>query len=348
MKAIAFESFGPPDVLKVMDVEDPKIEDNEVLIKVFNTSLNRLDLLVRSGKARGQFTLPHIPGQDIVGKIEKVGSSVKNFTEGEIVVANPLWGCGKCEFCLSGNETMCLNWKGVSLHSKGSYAEYIKVYEKMLIRPPKRLSTVDLAAMILTYSTVWRALVTLGNLRSDMTVMVWGASGGVGSFAVKLAKSFNAKVIASVGSDFKREIIKKLGPDLIVDTYSDKAVNEIIDFTEGRGVDIVLEIFSGANLNCSIQILKPGGKIIVFGVLQGIKSEIDVMYFYRRDLRILGTHHANNWEILKALEYADKNNIKPLVYDVADIKNASYFHKLMEENKIYGKVIFDNTKLHET
>lgn len=347
MKAVGFDKFGSPEVLKVIEFQDPVPEEDEIVIRLYNTSLNRLDTLVRSGKARGSFDLPHIPGQDVVGVIEKVGNKVKGFSEGEFVVANSLWGCGNCFYCLSGNETMCPEWKGISLHSKGTYAELTKVKYTRLIRPPKNLSSIDLAAMILTYTAAWRALVTLGELSSDSTVLVWGASGGVGSFAVKIAKSFGAKVIASYGSDFKKDVITKLNPDLIVNHNSENAAKEILDFTDGKGVDIVLEVFSGPNLNRSIQVAKPGGKVIVLGVLQGTKSEIDIMQFYRRDIRIIGTHHANNWEIKKALEYAAKNNLKPMIMDIVDLKSAAYYHKLMEEGKVYGKVVFDNRKLNE-
>lgn len=242
---------------------------------------------------------------------------------------------------------MCPSWKAISIHSKGTYAELVKVKYTRLIRPPKELSSVELAAMILTYTATWRALVTLGNLNSNMTVLVWGASGGAGSFAVKIAKSFNAKVIATFGSEFKKSVLSKLNPDFMVNHNSDNIVKEILDFTNGKGVDLTFEIFSGQNLNKSIQLTKPGGKIIVLGVLQGAKSEIDVMQFYRRDIRIIGTHHSNNWEIKQALEYAAKNNLKPLIMEVADIRNASYYHKLMEENRLYGKVVFDNSKLYE-
>ncbi len=136
-----------PEVLEVMELPEPELRPNDVLLRPSFTSINRLDVLVREGVHEIKFPMPHIPGADIVGKVERVGPNVKEFAEGEVVVANTVYGCGSCVHCKSGREVFCNSWKCIGLQVNGSYGELVRVPASALIRPPKFYSWEELGTM---------------------------------------------------------------------------------------------------------------------------------------------------------------------------------------------------------
>jgi len=339
MRAAFIRRHGGPEVFEVGEFTDPIIEDNEVLVNIKYTSVNRIDTLVRNGYPRIPVKLPHILGTDVVGYVEKVGKNVSNFSQGDLVIASPTIGCGHCIMCSKGLENMCPNWRLIGFQINGSYAEYIKIPAKYLIKfnsnvDIKELSTVPLALLV-----SWRALVTLGRVKRDDIVFIWGGSSGVGTFAIQIAKFFGAKVITASSKEWKIEKLKSMNADLVINYNSDNLIKEVKEFTNESGVDLIIDpVGSTLTRSLNLELIKTGGKIIVFGVRDSDLVPINWRKIYLKHIEIIGTHTGNKWELMEALELIRKGFIRPIIHKTFNLDEITEAHKLLESGETFGKI----------
>ncbi len=340
MKAVLFHEHGGPDVLRYDDIQSPRISPNEVLIKVKAVSLNRIDLIVRKGYPGLSIPLPHIPGVDLAGRIEEVGENVDGYAEGDDVIIMPVYGCGKCEYCLKGLENACSKWTMLGLKTMGTYRELINVSPRLLIRMPKNLNYKEAAALPLALLTAWHSTVTIGSLRPGKKVFIWGGSGGVGTYSVQIAKLFGAHVITTAGSNWKANKLKDLGADMVLNHHNDDVVSEVKSHYRD-GVDIVIDYVGRNTILKSIELAKPLGKIIVFGMLTGATQEISLQRIYLKHLTIRGMHTGSKWELLEALKFVENGSIKPIIDSVYKLKEAPQAHEKMEKFGHFGKIVLE-------
>jgi NADPH:quinone reductase-like Zn-dependent oxidoreductase len=340
MKAVGFYKYGGPEVLQKIELEDPVPGKNDVIIRTKCTSFNSLDAVVRSGRGDPRIKLPHVPGCDLVGTVESVGEEVKDASVGELVLANTVFGCGNCKFCKKGDEISCSNWQTIGMQTHGSYGELVKVPASVLIRP-SNYSVEELACMPMSLSVAWRSLHVLAKAKKNESVLIWGASGNVGVFAIMIAKAMGLKVMAVTRGDKKRDVLLKLGADYVLD-YSkgvEGIAKEVKDATKGNGADIILEAFGGT-LNDSIGMARQGGSIILFGTVAGMQSSIGIMPFYRKSVRVMGTHNANKLELTEALEFISEHNIRPVIAETMSIQEAARAHQLFDRGEQpFGKIV---------
>src|SRR5260221_3098403 len=214
MGALLLEQHGPADVLKVVrDFPVPEPGTGEVRIRVRAAALNRLDIWVRNGWPGIKLPLPHIPGADAAGDIDKLGEGVVGWNVGDRVVIDPGVSCGHCEFCRSGHENLCPDFKITGEDIRGTNAEYIVISTRNLLKLPDHVSYTKSAAASLVYLTAWHSLITRGGLRPGETVLIVGAGGGVNTASIQIAKFAGAKVYV-VGSDQQKlEQAKAIGAD---------------------------------------------------------------------------------------------------------------------------------------
>lgn len=339
MKAIAFNQNGGPEVLKEVKLPDPKAGIHEAVIRMDYTSVNRLDTLVRRGYPGLNITFPHIPGTDVVGRIESLGRNVSGFAKGDVVIAAPQYGCNNCEACLSGDESLCSKWGVIGRDTQGSYAEFIKLPVSLLIKPPKSFTMDELACMPLSLSTAWKAL-KVGLPTEGNTVVIRGATGNVGLFATLLAKEFGMNTIALTRGMIKSQRLKLLGPDLVFDTAADPngIVDAVRDFTKGKGADIVIDSF-GSTLDQSLEMLKDGGRAVVFGTITGDTATVGIKKIYLRSRRIIGVHSSNKQEFEDALNFVEEHKIKPIIGKILPIKKAADAHRMLENSEVFGKIV---------
>ena len=158
MKAIVIREHGGPEKLKLEEIPTPEISDTEVLVRVKACALNHLDIWIRRGIPG--IEPPHIPGADVAGVVEKVGSAVKDIKVGERVVLNPNLNCGECEYCQMGEDSLCVTYGILGEHAPGGYAEFVKVPARNVIKIPDHVSFDEAAAVPLTFMTAWRMVVT--------------------------------------------------------------------------------------------------------------------------------------------------------------------------------------------
>ncbi|HLG29427.1 MAG TPA: zinc-binding dehydrogenase, partial [Candidatus Brocadiales bacterium] len=228
MKAIRYHEFGGVEVLRYEDVPDPKAGDDEVVVRVKASSLNQLDLRLRSGKSPRPVDLPHIGGVDIAGDVAEVGMNVKDLKIGTRVVIDPT--------LKSGGPPKVI---GVNLY--GGFAEYVKVPASNVVPIPDDLSYDDASTLPICYVTAWYGLFERAGLKRSEIVLVHAAGSGTGSAAVQLAKLSGAEVIATAGTDEKLSKAKELGADETVNYNRLDFSEEVKKITNNKGVDVIFD-----------------------------------------------------------------------------------------------------------
>ncbi|EHP70293.1 Zn-dependent oxidoreductase, NADPH:quinone reductase [Metallosphaera yellowstonensis MK1] len=345
MKAAFINKYGGPDVIEYGELPDPKVNSNDVLVRVKAASVNELDGVVRIGGYK-QFVkkFPHILGIDFSGVVEKVGSNVKNISEGERVMGYPIIHDNSCEFCKSGMEHLCLSLAIVGREIDGSYAQLISVPSGNVIQT--NLGYVQAAASQLSLLTAWHALTKRVQLKQGMKVFIWGGSGGVGTFAIQIAKLLGAEVITAAGEDWKVSKLKELGTDFVINYKEQDVVGEVMKYTGGKGCDLVFDsIAPGGTLSTSVRMVKKGGTMIVLGT--GVKESdlisINLRIFYVNYITMHGTLAGSKKDLLEATRLIRDGKIKPVVDSVMKLEEVREAHRKLDEGKKFGKIILDTS-----
>ncbi len=289
MKAILFHQHGGPEVLEYTDFPTPEPRPGEVLVRLEAAALNRLDLWVREGWPGIRLEYPHIPGADGAGEIAALGEGVTDWRVGERVVINSNLGCGECEFCRAGRDNLCLRWHLLGETVRGTYAEYVTVPAKQLLRLPPGFDAHTAAAAALVFHTAWHSLVTRGEVQAGETVLVIGASGGVNTASIQIAKYLGASVIVIGSNAEKLALAESLGADVLVDrSQVENWSKEVYAQTGKRGVDVVVDNV-GITFPLSLRALRKGGRLLTVGNTGGPKFEIDNRFIFGKHLSILGS-----------------------------------------------------------
>jgi NADPH:quinone reductase-like Zn-dependent oxidoreductase len=339
MKAIVFEQHGSPDVLKYIDVPQPVIRPNEVLVRVKACALNHLDLWVRQGLPGVSFPLPHIPGSDVAGEIAQVGSDVTTVKVGQKVVLAPGVSCGKCLACVSGLDNRCRQFTNLGYMIDGGCAEFVRVPEVNCLPYPENLSFEEAAAVPLVFQTAWHMLVGRAQLQPGEDVLILGASSGVGSAAIQIAKVFGARVITTAGTDEKLQKAKRLGADHGINHKSQKIREEVRRITNKRGVDVVFEHVGTATWDESIASLAPSGRLVTCGATTGFDAKIDLRFLFSRQISLLGSYMGTKSELHTVLKLVAAGRLKPIVDRVFPLAEAAAAHAYLESSSQFGKVV---------
>ncbi len=309
MKAIAIDEFGGRDKLQLTYVEAPKPGEGEVLVRIKATSVNPVDYKLREGFLKGR--LPHqfpiILGWDMAGVIEGRGHSSRRFDLGEEV-----WAYARRP-----------------LVQNGTYAEYISLPESYLARKPKELSFEEAASMPLTGLTAYQSLFIAGELKAGQSALLLGASGGVGTMAVQLAKIKGAEVIAVSSGKNEDYVMNELQADHFID-YQKNKPNEAIE----EKVDLVFDMVGGVQLQEAHKLIKPGGKIIsIAGKFQDtalLKKEKKTFQY------VFVEPHSRQLDELH--ELSNEGRLKPYVREVFSLEEMKKAHKLIESGHTTGKI----------
>jgi len=265
MRAILVREFGGPDVLRLEDVPDPKPGPSEVVVRIRAAGVNPVDAYIRSGTYARKPPLPYVPGSDGAGEIESVGAEVANIAAGDRVY-------------IAGY--------GNKPSGAGTYAERAVCAASQIYRLPSRVSFAQGAALGVPYGTAYRALFQRAAARPGETVLVHGATGGVGVAAVQLAHAHGLRVIGTGGTDRGLTLVREQGADVVVNHHTANHLDEILRATGGRGVDVIVEMAAHINLDKDLSLLAPRGRVVVVG--NRGRVEIDARQAMGRDAAILG------------------------------------------------------------
>ena len=337
MKAVRIHRHGGIDVLKYEDVAIPQIANNQCLVKIRAAALNHLDIWVRKGIPG--VPLPMIMGSDGAGVIEQVDREVSEFSIGDKVLIQPLTYCGKCRWCKQNKENYCEKWGIFGENQDGTQCEYMAINADHLRIIPKGMSFEEAAAFPLVAETAYAMLIDRANIRQGETVFVWGASSGVGSMAIQIAKALGCKVLTTVGNTQKGDFAKKLGADIIVNYKADDIIAIVKEYTNKQGVDVVVEHVGTKTWETSLWILGKGGRVVTCGATTGSEAKFDIRRLFYKQQSLLGSTMGNVNSLEKALAMYRNGDIRPFVdtsFKMSEIKEA---HKYLENGNQIGKVI---------
>lgn len=313
MRAMVTPQFGGADLFEERDVERPHPGPCEVLVRVVAAGTNPVDAKLRaSGDARG-LEAPIILGADISGVVEEVGPGVTDFAAGDEVYYTPE---------VSGPR------------SNGSYAEYHVARADIVAKKPPSLSHEEAAAVPLAGGTAYEAIVRRLALRVGETVLIHGGAGGVGSFAVQIAKAAGARVLATAGSD-NQEILKELGADVAID-YSSQIVAEVaLDDTGGHGVDSVFDAVGGGTIVESLPATRPFGRLATILGAQG-----DLTPLYQNNQTLYGVFLTRERARLEEFgRLIERGQVRPLVAEVLPLEEVGKAHERLDSGHGHGKVV---------
>jgi NADPH:quinone reductase len=263
MQAILVRAFGPPDVMKLETIPDPKPGPTEVLVRIRAAGVNPVDTYIRAGTYARKPALPYIPGSDAAGEVEAVGAEVTSAKVGDRVYINGTIG---------GNV--------------GGYAERAVCTPAHVHPLPANVSFAQGAALGIPYATAYRALFQRAHAQPAETVLIHGATGGVGLAAVQLAAAHGLLVFGTGGTERGLEAVREQGATAVFNHHAPGYVDEIRQTTGGRGVDLILEMAAHINLDKDLGLLAPRGRVVVIG--NRGRVEIDARQAMARDAAILG------------------------------------------------------------
>jgi NADPH:quinone reductase-like Zn-dependent oxidoreductase len=339
LKAVLFHEFGGTEKLLYEDTPEPKIGEMEALIRVRACALNHLDIWARTGTRSDRIPMPHISGCDISGEVAQVGSLVSDHKPGEKVIVAPGISDGTCEYCGSGWDSLCDNYKIIGYETQGGYAEHVSVPARNILPIPNHLSFEEAASVPLVFLTAWHMLTTRAHLSPGETVLVWGAGSGVGSAAIQVAKLLDAKVIAVAGNDEKLEKAKKIGADWTINHHTQDVPAEVKRVTGGRKANVVFDHVGQATWEKSLRSMAPAGRLVNCGVTSGGKAEIDIRYVFVRQFSLMGSYMGGRGELLKVLTFFEDGRLKPVLDSIFPLKDAAAAQTRMEKSEHFGKIV---------
>ncbi len=302
------------DSLRFTEVQDPVPGMGEVLIRVVASGVNPVDYYTVSG-SRSVSPMPHIPGVEVAGEVTDVGDGVKGLKPGDRVIVYPRVFDGTCDLCIAGHEHLCRNGGVWGVVTNGGWAELALASASNVVRLPEGVDW-DLAASLpVSALTPFHALLEAGLTPGDVVVVV-GASGNTGQFAVQLAKLMGARVLAVTSKEWLREF----GADEVAPlSQSSEALSRM---TGGRLADLVIDSIGRSTLSTSLRLLDRRGKLVTFGALTGEAQPASIVDIYSRELRIIGTTGGTRRELNRLVDLAARGLLKVKVWKRLDISEA--------------------------
>ncbi|HLE53532.1 MAG TPA: zinc-binding dehydrogenase [Anaerolineales bacterium] len=341
MKAVLFHTHGGPEVLEYTDFPTPEPGPGEALVRLRVAALNGLDLWVRAGWPGIKLEYPHIPGADGAGEVVALGSGVTNRAIGERVVINSNLGCGVCEACLAGFDNRCRAWGLLGETRRGTYAEYVAVPARNLVPLPEGFDERSAAAAALVFHTAWHSLMARGGLRAGESLLVVGASGGVNTACIQIAKLAGATVYVVGSNAEKLAKAESLGADHLIDRSQEENWPKIVyQLTGKRGVDVVVDNV-GTTLPLSFRAACKGGRILTVGNTGGPKVEIDNRFIFAKHLSLIGSTMGTQKDFRAVMELVFAGRLKPVLDRSFPLVEARAAQERLEKGEQMGKITLE-------
>ncbi len=318
MRAAFHEEQGGREVLRIGEQPNAVAGPGEVLVRVRASSLDRVDLYFRSGSNGMRIDGAHIGGRDVAGTVEALGPAlVKSaFAVGQSVV-------------------------GLAVRS--AHAELVAVPAELLFPLPARCSFEQAAAIPTAGRTAYDGLINRGRLSPGENVLVMAGGSGVGSFAIQIARSAGARVIATVGSHWKAGKARELGAGDVIDHRRDDVAGRVADLTRGEGVDVVLDPVGAATFPAALNSLRRDGRYVTTGVTVGHHADLHLGRVFERGLTVTGVGRPDNQRIRDVMRHllamVACGDVKPAVHAVLPLERIAEGHELLEDSAVFGKVV---------
>ena len=338
LKALYFEEHGGSDKLLYGERPDPEPGPGEVRVRLKTAALNRLDLFVLTGMPGVPIGLPHIGGADGAGVVDAVGERVEGVEIGTEVVFDPGLSCGRCEFCLAGEQSLCVRFGVLGEHSDGTFAEAVVVAAQSLAPRPNHLSWEESAAFGLAHLTAWRMLINRGGLGPGETVLIHGIGGGVAVACLQLAKLVGARAIVTSRSEDKLRRAIELGADEVLPA-DDRVARGVRGLTCKHGADVVVDSVGEATWLQSLKAAAKGGRILTCGATSGANPTEELRRVFWNQLSIIGSTMGSREDWRQLVAAVEMHRLKPVIDTVLPLAEGRAAYERMEQAEQFAKIV---------
>jgi NADPH:quinone reductase-like Zn-dependent oxidoreductase len=339
VKAFLIHQHGDLDQARYEEIDDPEIQPGYVRVRTQATALNHLDLWVVRGLPGRELQMPHVLGSDGAGIVEETGEGVSRFSVGDRVMINAVLSCGDCEFCIQGEQSMCVRLCLLGEQVGGTHAELLVLAAANLEKIPENISFQEAAAFSLVFQTAWRMLKTRAGLQSGDDVFIHGIGGGVSSAALNIVKCAGGRAFVSSSSDEKLQQAKEMGADFGYNYTQTDVVQEVMGETGKRGVDIVVDSVGAATWVQSLKLAAKGGKIVTCGATSGPSPETAIRLIFWNQLEILGSTMSNRKEHQEIIALLGQGKLKPVIDQEFALSEGRSALEHLQNQKQFGKVV---------
>ena len=338
MKAAYLTGHGGNEVVEVGERPMPQRAAGEVRVRLHAATLNRVDLYMRDSGVGITHRIPQILGLDGAGTIDEADASDPLLRAGQRVLLHPGVSCGRCEFCLRGDDVLCTRYQLIGEHRDGTFAQYITVPARSVLPLPDDWSFAEGAALGVNHLTAWRMLVTQARLQPWETVLVFGIGGGVSLAGLQLAKALGARVIVTSRHAGKLAQAQALGADHVIDSSQEDVAKAALAATGGRGVDVVFENVGEAVWPAALKSLVRGGRLVTCGATSGDQPGADLRRLFIRQLQVLGSTLGTVSEQHALLAFCQRHGVRPVIEQTFALGDVHAALSRLESGEQFGKI----------
>lgn len=310
-----------------------------VRVRVQAGALNHLDLFTLAGMPGVSINPGWVMGADGAGVVDSTGDGVDAVTIGDRVVINPGISDRTCEFCLAGEQSLCVRFRLLGEHLPGTLSEYVVVPAQNVRRISPGISLEHAAAFTLVTLTAWRMVVTRANVGPGDEVLIWGIGGGVAQAALQVAKQRGARVWVTSGSDEKLARARELGADEILNHRTANVGREIRARTGKRGVSVVIDSVGQSTWESSLAALGRGGRLVTCGGTSGAMVQTDVRRLFWNQWTIMGSTMGNDGEFAAVVAELEAGRLLPVIDSVYDLENGREAYERLARGEQFGKIV---------
>jgi NADPH:quinone reductase-like Zn-dependent oxidoreductase len=340
VRALTISAHGGLDQLQLRDLPTPELRaSTDVRVRVHAAALNHLDLFMIGGLPGIAITPPWVVGSDAAGLVDAVGDDVRDVRVGDFVIVNPGISDRTCEYCLDGEQSLCVRYGILGEHRPGAAAEYLVVPAANVRAVPPDTPVEHAAAFTLTTLTAWRMVVTRAAVQPGERVLIWGIGGGVALAALQIAKQRGAHVTVTSGSDEKLEWASGLGADAVLNHRTADVGKAVRAATDKRGVDVVIDSVGQATWKQSLAALGRRGRLVTCGATTGPLVETDVRRLFWNQWNILGSTMGNDAEFDAVADELRAGRLVPPVDSVFALDEGRRAFERMESGEQFGKIV---------
>jgi NADPH:quinone reductase-like Zn-dependent oxidoreductase len=339
MEAVVLREFGSPENLIPEHVPDPIAGPGEVLIKVEACGVCYHDVINRRGNLP-RTSVPAILGHEAAGQVIEVGPEVEDWSVGDGAATLQRLHCGECKHCRAGRKSLCKrDARFFGEEIPGGYAAFMTAPVAGLGRVPADVDWPVAATACCTSGTAVHVVRTRGKVQRGETVLVTGASGGVGTQALQLARHDGARVIAVTSSEAKVEALYEVGAHDVIVSPDLNFARQAREITGGQGVDVALEIVGSMTFEQSLRALAPGGRLVVVGNLETVPVQVNPGLLILKELEILGAYATTEAELREAFSLIQSGALRSAVSEVLPLRDAWRAHARLEQRGVTGRLV---------
>jgi NADPH:quinone reductase-like Zn-dependent oxidoreductase len=338
MKAAILRNFGAPSVLRIEEMPIPEPGPEEVLLRIGACGVSYHDVVERNGTYRADMALPVVLGYEIAGTVERVGVRARGVKPGDRVCCKVFHSCGRCRFCRNGMETACPERRAVH----GGYAEYVVVPDEVLVKLPDEIGFAAGCMLGPTVGVALNAVRDTARVTLGETVLVTGASGGLGLPSIELAKAAGAVVIALTRSSQKAQTLLETGADHVVVAEDGRDFSaEILALTGGDGVDVVIDNVGSLVFTPCFKSLAMGGRYVFVGQLLKQQISINPARIFFRRAQLLGVGSVRSDQLADSIRLVQQGKVRPRVAAVMPLAAVAEAHARVEAGDVVGRIVLE-------